>query len=201
MIPGMTQPMRCAWADSSDLMRTYHDTEWGVPLHGDSALFEFLVLEGAQAGLSWRTVLERRPAYREAFHGFDIPRVARMKDAELERLLADPRLIRNRLKIYAARDNARAALAIGGQPGSLDAYLWGFVEGRPRRNRWHRPEDVPTRTEVSDRMSKDLRRGGFRFVGSTICYAFMQATGMVDDHLVGCLCHGAGRIRSDAAAG
>ena len=180
--------IRCSWAGpgSNDAMRDYHDREWGVPLHDDRALFELLCLEGAQAGLSWRTVLDKRAHYREAFHDFDIGRCARLTDRRIEILLADPGLIRNRLKIGSVRDNARAALAVIGEAGSLDAYLWSFVEGKPVRNRWRTGGAVPATTPVSDRMSTELRRRGFRFVGSTICYAFMQATGMVDDHLVGC---------------
>jgi DNA-3-methyladenine glycosylase I len=170
-------------------MQAYHDKEWGTPLHDDQRLFEFLVLEGAQAGLSWRTVLNKRGRYREVFHQFDIDAVARMTDPQLERLLLDPGIIRNRLKVFSARDNARAVLRIAAEFGSLDAHLWSFVDGRPQRNQWRRPDDVPASTPVSDRMSKDLRKRGLRFVGSTICYAFMQATGMVDDHLVACFRH------------
>jgi DNA-3-methyladenine glycosylase I len=170
-------------------MRRYHDEEWGTPVHDDRALFEFLVLEGAQAGLSWRTVLDKRAAYRRLFHGFDIARVASLSDAALERLLQDASLIRNRLKIFSARDNARAALAVIEEFGTLDKYLWSFVGGAPIVNRWTSMAQVPARTDVSDRMSKDLRKRGFRFVGSTICYAHMQATGMVNDHLVHCFRH------------
>lgn len=176
---------RCSWA-TDDLLGHYHDTEWGVPLHEDRGLFEFLCLEGAQAGLSWRTVLAKRARYREVFHGFDIARVATMSDRDLERALGDPGIIRNRLKVTAARDNARAALETIAAHGSLDAYLWSFVDGEPIRNRWKHPGEVPATTALSDRMSKELRKRGFRFVGSTICYAFMQATGMVDDHEAGC---------------
>jgi len=179
---------RCAWA-TDDLLRAYHDTEWGAPLHDDRLLFEFLCLEGAQAGLSWRTVLAKRERYREVFHGFDIARVARMSDRELEKALADPGIIRNRLKVTAARDNARAALEAIEAHGSLDAYLWSFVDGKPVRNRWKTSAEVPATTALSDRMSKTLKKDGFRFVGSTICYALMQATGMVNDHLVGCFRH------------
>jgi len=170
-------------------MQAYHDQEWGTPLHDDQRLFEFLVLEGAQAGLSWRTVLAKRERYREVFHQFDIAAVARMTDRQLERLLLDPGIIRNRLKVFSARDNARAVLRIATEFGSLDAHLWSFVDGQPRRNHWRGPDAVPASTPLSDRMSKDLRQRGLRFVGSTICYAFMQATGMVDDHLVGCFRH------------
>ena len=179
---------RCAWA-TDDLLCAYHDTEWGVPLHDDRLLFEFLCLEGAQAGLSWRTVLAKRERYREVFHGFEIARVARMGERELEKALADPGIIRNRLKVTAARDNARAALEAIESHGSLDAYLWSFVEGKPLRNRWKTSAEVPATTPTSDRMSKALKKDGFRFVGSTICYALMQATGMVNDHLVGCFRH------------
>jgi DNA-3-methyladenine glycosylase I len=170
-------------------MQAYHDTEWGVPLHDDQALFEFLCLEGAQAGLSWRTVLHKRDNYRRAFHDFEIARVASMKDRELEKLLLDPGLIRNRLKMTATRGNANAALAVIEEFGSLDAYLWSFVEGKPIQNRWRTKGEVPASTPLSDRMSKDLKKRGFRFVGTTICYAFMQATGMVNDHLLDCFRH------------
>ena len=166
--------------------RAYHDTEWGVPLHDDRRLFEMLTLEGAQAGLSWRQVLARREHYRRAFHDFDIARVAATPDDALTALLADPGLIRNRLKIASVRDNARAALLAIEDAGSLDAYLWSLAGSTPRVNRPASREAVPARTEVSDAMSKALRKRGFRFVGSTICYAFMQATGMVDDHVADC---------------
>jgi DNA-3-methyladenine glycosylase I len=183
--------MRCSWAEAADAtMQAYHDTEWGVPHHDDRALFELITLEGAQAGLSWRTVLARREAYREAFLGFDIGRVAEMTDAALTSVLTDSGVIRHRQKIWSVRDNARAALAIIEAHGSLDAWLWGFVDGQPIVNRWRKSEQVPATTEISDRMSKVLRKQGFRFVGSTICYAFMQATGMVDDHLVTCTVRG-----------
>ena len=179
---------RCEWGNSTPAMLAYHDTEWGVPLHDDRALFELLTLEGAQAGLSWRTILDRRAAYRDAFHGFDIARVARMRDAALEKVLTDSGVVRNRLKVFSVRDNARAALTAIEQAGSLDAYLWGFVDGKPIVNNWTHREQVPALTEVSDRMSKTLKQRGFKFVGSTICYAFMQATGMVNDHLTTCWC-------------
>ena len=167
-------------------MQAYHDNEWGVPHHDDRALFELLTLEGAQAGLSWRTILARRNAYRDAYHGFDIARVAAMRDSTLEKLLTSSGIIRNRLKVYSVRENARAALAAIKEYGSLDAYLWSFVEGEPMVNRWTEMGQVPAKTALSDRMSKGLSKRGFRFVGSTICYAFMQATGMVNDHLVTC---------------
>jgi len=184
-----TTRTRCHWAADGELMQAYHDTEWGVPLHDDRALFEFLCLEGAQAGLSWRTVLHKRDHYRRAFHDFDIARVAAMKDRELEKCLLDPGLIRNRLKITSTRDNAKAALDAIGEHGSFDAYLWSFVEGKPIRNAWRTRAEVPASTPVSDRMSKALKKRGFRFVGTTICYAFMQATGMVNDHVVDCFRH------------
>jgi len=183
--------MRCSWAADADAaMQAYHDTEWGVPHHDDRALFELITLEGAQAGLSWRTVLARREAYREAFHGFDIGRVAGMTDAALTSVLTDSGVIRHRQKIWSVRDNARAALAIIEAHGSLDAWLWGFVDGQPIINRWRNAGQVPATSEISDRLSKAFRKQGFRFVGSTICYAFMQATGMVDDHLVTCTVRG-----------
>jgi DNA-3-methyladenine glycosylase I len=181
---------RCHWAEAADpQMQAYHDTEWGVPRHDDRALFELLTLEGAQAGLSWRTVLVRRAAYRQAYHDFDIGRVAAMTDAELETLLTDSPLIRNRLKIFSVRDNARTALSAIAQHGSLDRYLWSFVNHTTARNNWTDSSQVPATTSVSDAMSKALKKAGFRFVGSTICYAFMQATGMVDDHLANCFRH------------
>jgi DNA-3-methyladenine glycosylase I len=182
--------IRCSWAEGGDAaMLAYHDREWGVPHHDDRALFELLTLEGAQAGLSWRTILLRRDEYRRAYHDFDIARVAGMRDARLERLLASSGIIRNRLKIFSVRDNARTALSVIAEHGSLDAYLWSFVGGRPIINRWATAAEVPAKTEVSDAMSKALAKRGFRFIGSTICYAFMQATGMVNDHLVTCFRH------------
>lgn len=184
---GTSEPKRCHWATAGDaLMRDYHDREWGVPLHDDRALFEFLCLEGAQAGLSWRTVLTKRDNYRKAFHHFEIARVAAMKERELDKLMLDPGIIRNRLKIWSTRDNAITALGVIEEFGSLDVYLWSFVEGNPLRNRWCEQADVPACTELSDRMSKALKKRGFRFVGTTICYSLMQATGMVNDHLAGC---------------
>ena len=184
-----TTRLRCHWAADGELMQAYHDSEWGVPLHDDRMLFEFLCLEGAQAGLSWRTVLHKRDHYRRAFHGFDLAHAAGMKDRELEKLLLDAGLIRNRLKITSVRDNAKAALDVIEEHGSLDAYLWSFVGGKPIRNNWRSPAEVPASTPVSDQMSKSLKKRGFRFVGTTICYAFMQATGMVNDHLVECFRH------------
>ncbi len=188
----LAKPNRCHWAvDGDELMCAYHDSEWGVPLHDDRALFEFLCLEGAQAGLSWRTVLAKRDNYRKAFHHFEIARVAAMTDRALEKLLLDPGIIRNRLKVFSTRDNAIAALAAIAEFGSLDACLWSFVGGKTLRNRWRSQADVPASTELSDRMSKALKKRGFRFVGSTICYSLLQATGMVNDHLVTCFRHAA----------
>lgn len=181
---------RCFWAESSDSERVYHDTEWGRPLHGDRALFEFLCLEGAQAGLSWRTILEKREHYRRVFHDFDIDRCAKLTDRQLERALTDPGIVRNRLKVHAVRRNALAAQAVQREHGSLDAYLWSFVDGKPIDNKPRGRGDVPASTPLSDRLSKALRKQGFTFVGTTICYAFLQATGMVNDHLVDCVCRG-----------
>jgi len=177
---------RCAWADKTPLEQQYHDLEWGTPLRDDRRLFEFLVLEGAQAGLAWVTVLRKREAYRAAFDGFDAGLIARYGETKRDELLANPGIIRNRLKIESAIGNARAFLAVQAEFGSFDAYLWRFVEGRPRVNAWRSPAEVPARTAESDAMSKDMRRRGFSFVGSTICYAFMQAVGMVNDHTVDC---------------
>jgi DNA-3-methyladenine glycosylase I len=178
--------MRCAWAEQSDAERIYHDTEWGVPVHDDCQLFERLALRGAQAGLAWRTVLAKRESYRRLFHGFDIERIARMSDAELALVLADRGVIRHRLKIESIRGNARAALRIVDDEGSLSACLWSFVDGSTQMNSWRCAAEVPASSEVSDRMSAELRRRGFRFAGSAICYALMQSTGMVNDHVVDC---------------
>ncbi len=177
--------IRCSWI-RDPLMRDYHDTEWGVPLHKDRKLFEFLVLDAMQAGLSWQIVLRKRENYRQAFHGFDPERVARYTPKRVARLLEDPGIIRNRLKIEAAIQNARCFLAVQNEFGSFDRYIWQFVEGRPRVNRFQTLKQIPARTTESDAMSKDLRSRGFSFVGSTICYAFMQAAGMVNDHIVDC---------------
>jgi DNA-3-methyladenine glycosylase I len=178
-------PERCGWA-KGDLYSAYHDEEWGVPQHDDRALFELLILEGAQAGLSWSTILNKREHYRHVFDGFDAVRIARYRDAKVARLLADPGIVRNRLKIASTVTNARAFLKVQKEFGSFDSYIWQFVGGRPMRNSWKTLAEVPARTAESDAMSKDLEKRGFRFVGSTICYAFMQATGMVNDHLVDC---------------
>jgi len=180
---------RCDWA-MTELAIAYHDTEWGVPLHDDRGLFEFLVLEGAQAGLSWETILKKRGAYRKAFDGFEAGAVARYGQRKVRGLLADPGIVRNRLKIAAAIANARGFLAVQREFGSFDAYIWRFIGGRPRINRWRTSREVPVRTAESEAMSKDLLRRGFKFVGPTICYAFMQAVGMVNDHLVDCFRHG-----------
>ncbi|HNQ23440.1 MAG TPA: DNA-3-methyladenine glycosylase I [Phycisphaerae bacterium] len=179
---------RCPWA-KDDLMARYHDTEWGVPLHDDQRLFEFIVLDGAQAGLSWSTILKKRDAYRAAFDDFDPAKVARYSARKLEALLANPGIVRNRLKIVAAVSNAQAFLSVQKEFGSFDAYVWRFVDGRPIVNRWRRLADLPARTPLSDAVSKDLKQRGFSFVGSTICYAFLQAAGLVNDHLVTCCRH------------
>jgi len=191
---------RCPWGATDPLLREYHDTEWGTPLHDDQQLFEFLCLEGAQAGLSWRTVLAKREHYRQVFHDFDIARVAAMKNRELEKLLLDPGIIRNRLKVFATRDNAITALGVIEEFGSLDAYLWSFVDGKPLVNRWADSGSVPASTPLSDGMSKAMKKRGFRFVGSTILYSLMQATGMINDHVVTCFRHSACR-RTPPASG
>ncbi len=177
---------RCAWADSTPLMTRYHDTEWGVPVHDDGMHFELLTLEGAQAGLSWTTILNKRAGYRSAFANFDVRKVARFDRGKIAALMANPGIVRNRLKIESTVSNARAFIALQQEFGSFDAYLWRFVGGSPLRNKWRMPRDVPASTELSDIISKDLKKRGFRFVGTTICYAFMQATGLVNDHLRTC---------------
>ena len=176
---------RCAWAQSP-AMAAYHDREWGVPVHDDRVLFEFITLEGAQAGLSWETILRKREAYRRAFAGFDPAKVARFTAARRRRLMLDAGIVRNRLKIDSTVTNARAFLQVQREFGSFDRFLWDFVGGSPVRNRPRSMRHVPARTELSDALSKELKRRGFRFVGTTICYAFMQAVGVVDDHVVGC---------------
>ena len=180
---------RCAWAGSDPLYVAYHDDEWGVPLFDDARLFELLLLEGAQAGLSWITVLRRREGYRAAFDGFDAERIARYDDAKVAALLADPRIIRNRAKVAAAIGNARAYLDLRERSGSFAAYLWRHVEGRPVRNTWRSLAEIPPSTPASTAMSKDLSKLGFKFVGPTICYALMQSAGMVNDHVVDCFRH------------
>ena len=179
---------RCGWA-SGDLYIAYHDTEWGVPVHDDRVWFEFLILEGAQAGLSWSTILNKRENYRAAFDGFDPERVARYRDRKLEALLVNPGIVRNRLKVASAVTNAKAFLEVQREFGSFDAYIWQFTGGKPIRNSRQTLKEVPARTPESDRISKDLLKRGFKFVGSTICYALMQATGMVNDHIVDCFRH------------
>ena len=180
---------RCEWCLGSELYREYHDSEWGVPVHDDRRLFEFLLLEGAQAGLSWLTILQRRQNYRQAFEGFDAERIARYGSRQKKKLLTDPGIIRNRLKIEAFVGNAKAFLSIQKDYGSFDAYIWQFVDRKPIENRWRSLKEIPATTKESDAMSRDLKKRGFRFVGSTICYAFMQAVGMVNDHVVSCFRH------------
>lgn len=180
---------RCPWAELSDNERAYHDTEWGVPLYDDQKLFELLCLEGAQAGLSWSTILAKRAGYRQVFHQFEITKVAAMTDAELEALTQDARVVRNRRKIYAVRTNAQAVLRATQRHGSLRAYLWGLAGGAPMQNNWQNVDDVPADTATSRAMSAQLKRDGFAFVGPTTCYAFMQAAGMVNDHMMECFRH------------
>jgi DNA-3-methyladenine glycosylase I len=178
--------IRCAWVNDDPLYMAYHDQEWGVPVHDDRVLFEFLILEGAQAGLSWITILKKRDNYRRVFDNFDVRKIARYDDVKVQSLLADPGIVRNRLKIAAAIQNAKAFLAVQKEFGSFDAYVWQFVGGKPKQNRWKTIAAAPAKTPESDALSKDLLRRGFKFVGSTICYAFMQAVGMVNDHTVDC---------------
>lgn len=179
---------RCSWATTEPAI-TYHDKEWGVPVHDDRVLFEFLILEGAQAGLSWNTILNKRANYRKALHGFRAEKIARYNKRDVQRLLGNDGIVRNRLKIAATIENAKRFLDVQKEFGSFDAYLWSFVGGKPIQNRWRTMAHVPAKTAESDAMSRDLLRRGFKFVGSTICYAFMQATGMVNDHLVTCVRH------------
>lgn len=178
--------IRCPWAGSDPLMIQYHDDEWGVPVHDDRVLFEFLILEGAQAGLSWSTILKKREAYREALAEFDPVRIARFSEQRLEKLMTNPGIVRNRLKIGSTVQNAKAFLAVQKEFGTFDTYLWSFVGGRPIVSMRQSMKDVPAKTPESDALSKDLKKRGFNFVGSTICYAFMQAVGMVDDHIADC---------------
>ena len=177
---------RCAWLTEDETFISYHDTEWGVPLHDDGRLFEMLILEGAQAGLSWLTVLKRRESYRKAYDGFDPVKIARWDQEKIESLLKDPGIIRNRLKVEAARTNARAFLQVVDEFSSFDAFIWSFVKGKPIRNSWKTINEIPATTPESDTMSKELKKRGFKFVGPTICYAFMQSVGMVNDHTVNC---------------
>ena len=189
----MDRKIRCDWCGPDPLYVAYHDNEWGVPLHDDRRLFEMLLLEGAQAGLNWLTILRKREEYRRAFHGFDVERVAAYSEAEVQRLLADPGIVRNRLKIEAAIRNARGILSVRKAFGSFDSFVWSYVDYRPRQNAWKTLADLPARTEISERMSRDLKKRGFNFVGPTICYAFMQAVGMVNDHTVDCFRYNAVR--------
>ncbi len=181
-----TAPIRCAWAGSDPLYLAYHDREWGVPVHDDRLLFEFMTLEGAQAGLSWITILRKREAYRAAFAGFDPEAVARFDRAKVAELLGNAGIVRNRLKVESTVTNAQAFLKVREEFGTFDAYMWGFVDGQPIRNAWKSMAEIPASTPLSDALSKDLKRRGFRFIGSTICYAHMQAVGMVNDHTVDC---------------
>jgi DNA-3-methyladenine glycosylase I len=185
----LIERIRCGWPATDPLMIQYHDEEWGVPVHDDRKHYEFLVLDGAQAGLSWRTVLHKREAYRRAFAGFDPVKVARFDGRKVRALLADPGIIRNRLKVEGAIKSARAFLAVQEEFGRFDEYVWRFVDGATRRNTWKTMKQIPARTAQSDAMSKDLKQRGFTFVGSTICYAYMQAAGMVNDHVIECFRH------------
>ncbi|MGB1141905.1 MAG: DNA-3-methyladenine glycosylase I [Halioglobus sp.] len=180
---------RCGWCGTDPLYVEYHDTEWGVPVHDDATLFEFLILEGAQAGLAWITILRKREGYRKLFDGFNAEKIARYTDKKLDRILTDPAIIRNKLKVYGARKNARAFLEVQAEFGTFSDYIWDFVDGRPIQNRWRSLSNVPATTPISDKLSKDMKKRGFTFVGSTIMYAHMQATGMVNDHLVSCFRH------------
>jgi DNA-3-methyladenine glycosylase I len=182
----MNELRRCGWAGTDPRMIAYHDQEWGVPVHDERLLFEFLTLEGAQAGLSWSTILNKRDAYREAFAGFDPAKVARFDKRRIERLLGNEGIVRNRLKVESTVTNARAFLELQREPGGFDRFVWGFVGGSPKVNRWRSLPKVPASTRQSDALSVALKQRGFRFIGSTICYAFMQATGLVNDHLVSC---------------
>jgi len=177
---------RCEWANKNDLDMSYHDHEWGVPVHDDRSLFEFLVLEGAQAGLSWSTILRKREGYRKAFDNFDAKKIAKYSEADVSRLLANPEIIRNRLKVNAIVTNARSFLRVQKEFGSFDRYIWQFVNGKPIQNSWKKITEIPSTSSESVAMSKDLKKRSFKFVGATICYAFMQAVGMVNDHVVSC---------------
>jgi len=180
---------RCSWCGEDPLYVAYHDQEWGVPLHADQQLFEFLILEGAQAGLSWLTILKKRDAYRTAYYQFDAEKIARFNSRSIERLLNNPGIVRNRFKIEASIDNARAFLEVQDVFGSFDNYIWQYVDHHPIQNRWRHLKDIPASTNESIQLSKDLQQRGFRFVGPTICYAFMQAVGMVNDHVIDCFRH------------
>ena len=178
--------IRCEWCESSDLMRQYHDEEWGVPLHDDKKLFEYLILDAFQAGLSWSTIINKRENFRKAFHNFDVKKISRYGEKDINRLLNDAGIIRNKLKINAAVTNARKFLDVQKEFGSFDKYIWQFTDGKTIVNNWKELKEIPAKTAQSDAMSKDLQKRGFKFVGSTICYAFMQASGMVNDHLLKC---------------
>jgi DNA-3-methyladenine glycosylase I len=182
----VTDKIRCFWCGTDRLYLSYHDKEWGVPVHDDRALFEMLNLEGAQAGLNWLLILQRRENYRLLFDNFDAERIARYTDEKMESILIDPRIIRNRLKVFAVRSNAVAYLKVKEEYGSFDGYIWRFVGGKPVVNRWRRIEEIPSSTPESDAMSRDLKRRGFTFIGTTVCYAFMQSVGMVNDHTTDC---------------
>lgn len=182
----IAEPPRCGWCTSDPLYIRYHDREWGVPVHNDRRLFEFLVLEGAQAGLSWITILRKRAAYRVAFDRFDFNKVARYNERKIQSLLKNPGIVRNQLKIRSAVRNARAFLQVRDEFGTFNRYVWRFVDGEPVKNHWRSLQEIPARTAISDDLARDLKQRGFNFVGSTICYAFMQATGMVNDHTVDC---------------
>lgn len=177
---------RCSWCESSDLDREYHDTEWGKPVFDDRHLFEMLILEGAQAGVSWHVVLQKRAHYKKLFANFDVKKTSRFSDARLEKILTDPGIIRNRLKIYSVRTNALACMKVQKEFGTFADYIWSFVDGKPIINRWKHASEVPAKTSISEAMSKDLKKRGFKFIGSTICYAYMQGTGMVNDHVTDC---------------
>ena len=196
MTPVSDSKKRCAWCENTSLGQLYldyHDHEWGVPVHDDRTLFEFLILEGAQAGLSWSTILAKRENYRAAFAGFDPAKVAKFSGKKIESLMQDAGIVRNRLKINSAVVNAKAFLAVQKEFGSFDEYIWSFVGGKPKKNKWTPKTGIPATTPESDAMSKDLQKRGFKFIGSTICYAFMQATGMVDDHVTTCFRFNSGR--------
>lgn len=181
---------RCTWAEGSDLEKAYHDNEWGVPVHDDQVLFEYLTLEGAQAGLSWSTILNKREGYRLSFDNFDLHKVSHYEQNKIDALLQNPDIVRNKLKVNSVVTNAKLILQIQDEVGSFDEYIWQFVDGEPIINHWKVMSDVPATTSESDAMSKALKKKGFKFIGSTICYAFMQATGMVNDHVTDCFCYG-----------
>ena len=182
----MSKKNRCEWCGSDPLYVAYHDDDWGVPVHDDRLLFEMLILEGAQAGLSWLTILKKRKNYRKAFHNFDCKKIAKYNQRDIKRPMSDAGIVRNRLKIESAIKNAKGVLKIKEEFGSLDSFLWRFVDGKPIQNKWKTMNDIPPKTELSDILSKDLKKRGFNFVGSTICYAFMQSVGMVNDHMTDC---------------